>query len=80
MRIVVQKTTNGLYFSDIDSWSRSSAEAMDFVCSSAAIEFCMANKLEDMQIVLKFEEQNYDIVLAVDAIGDLAEQWRRVRL
>jgi hypothetical protein len=74
MRIVVQQKTTGLYFQDIDSWSRTSAEAMDFVCSSAAIDFCVANKLKDMQIVLKFEEQAYDIVLPVVALDDFSRE------
>ena len=65
MRILLQQKGTGLYFKDIDSWARNSAEAMDFVSSTAAIEFCAANKLSGVQLVLKFEEQQYDIVLPV---------------
>jgi hypothetical protein len=39
--------------------------AMDFHNSTAAIDFCVANKINDVQLVLKFEEQRYDIVLPV---------------
>jgi len=65
MRILLQQKATGLYFKDIDAWSRGSAEAMDFVSSTAAIDFCVSNKLKGVQLVLKFEEENYDIVLPV---------------
>jgi hypothetical protein len=65
MRILVQQKETGLYFKDIGSWSRQSSEAMDFVSSTAAIDFCVTNKLNGVQLVLKFEEQKYDIVLPV---------------
>jgi hypothetical protein len=38
---------------------------MDFVNSTAAIDFCVSNKLKEVQLVLKFDEQQYDIVLPV---------------
>jgi hypothetical protein len=65
MRILLQKKESGLYFKDIDSWTRASLEALDFVSSSAAIDFCTVNKLDGIQLVLKFDEQKYDIVLPV---------------
>jgi hypothetical protein len=37
---------------------------MDFVSSTAALEFCSANQLAGVQIVLKFDGEKYDIVLA----------------
>jgi hypothetical protein len=68
MRILVQQKETGLYFKDIDSWTRESADAMDFVSSTAAIDFCVTNKLKAVQLVLKFEEHRYDIVLPVSAV------------
>lgn len=65
MRIVLQHKQTGLYFKDIESWSRHSSDAMDFINSTAAIEFCVANKLHELQLVLKFDEQKYDIVMPV---------------
>ena len=38
---------------------------MDFLSSTAAIEFCTLNRISDVQLVLKFEEQRYDIVMPV---------------
>jgi hypothetical protein len=72
MRIVLQQKETGLYFRDVGSWERNSVEAMDFVSSSAAIDFCVLNKLKGVQLVLKFEEQRYDIVLPMRPGQDAA--------
>jgi hypothetical protein len=63
MRILLQHKKTGQYFSDIDSWVKNSSDAMDFVSSTAAIEFCLNNKLNEVHLVLKFDEQKYDIVM-----------------
>ena len=65
MRILLQQKDSGFYFKDVGAWVPTSAEAMDFVSSTSAIDFCVANKLTGVQLVLKFEEQRYDIVLPV---------------
>jgi hypothetical protein len=80
MRILLQQKQTGLYFKDIDAWVRSSAEAMDFASSTVAIDFCVLNKLAGVQLVLKFEEHKYDIVLPVLASHDpRAERAERAR-
>ena len=63
MRILLQQKDTGLYFKDVGAWSQEPAEAMDFLSSTSAIEFCVTNKISDVQMVLKFEEQKYDIVM-----------------
>jgi len=68
MRILLQQKETGCYFKDIGSWVRDTAEAMDFVSSTAAIEFCVNNKLPDVQMVLKFQDQKFDIVLPVQPV------------
>jgi hypothetical protein len=65
MRILLQQKESGLYFKDVGAWVRSSPEAMDFVSSTAAVDFCVLNKLNGVQLVLKFDEQQYDIVMPV---------------
>ena len=79
MRIVLQHKQTGLYFRDIDSWSRVASEAMDFVSSTAAIDFCVTNKLNDLHLVLKFEEQKYDIVMPMEPAGVYRERPLRSR-
>ncbi|HVV01152.1 MAG TPA: hypothetical protein VHH88_07290 [Verrucomicrobiae bacterium] len=65
MRILLQQKDTGLYFKAIGAWTRDSSEAMDFLSSTAAIDFCVANRIKDVQMVFKFIEQRYDIVLPV---------------
>ena len=76
MRILLQQKATGLYFRDIDAWSANSEDAMDFVSSTAAIDFCGSNKLNGVQLVLKFDEEKYDIVLPVPARQRVTEQSR----
>lgn len=70
MRILLQQKDTGLYFKDIGSWTRQSLEAMDFISSTTAIDFCTLNKIGGVQLVLKFDEQRYDIVLPVRPAQD----------
>jgi hypothetical protein len=65
MRILLQQKESALYFKDVGAWTHDAGEAMDFVSSTAAIDFCVLNKISGVQLVLKFEEQRYDIVLQV---------------
>lgn len=67
MRILLQQKETGLYFKDIGAWVRDTAEAMDFVSSTTAIDFCVTNKLPGVQLVLKFQDQKFDIVLPMQA-------------
>jgi hypothetical protein len=67
MRILLQQRDTGLYFKDIAAWTGNSQEAMDFVSSTAAIDFCTVNQLAGVHIVLRFEEEKCDIVLPVQA-------------
>jgi hypothetical protein len=63
MRILLQQIQTGCFFSQSGVWSPGSAEATDFLSSSVAIEYCIANGLSDVQLVLKFPEQRYEIVI-----------------
>ncbi len=75
MRILLQRRDNGLYFEDIDSWTADSSAARDFVSSTAALDFCAANNLAAVQIVLKFDEEKHEIVLpAIPLQADQAQR------
>lgn len=63
MRILLQQKKTGLYFKDVSIWTPDATAAMDFLSSTRAIEFCAVHNLSDVQLVLKFDEQLYDIVL-----------------
>lgn len=63
MKVLLQDKESGFYFKEAGVTTRDTWDAMDFLSSSRAIEFCAIRKLTGMQIVLRFDEQHYDIVL-----------------
>ncbi len=63
MRILLQQKNSGLYFKELGAWTPNAADATDFLSSTKALAFCAAHKISDVQLVLKFDEQHYDIVL-----------------
>jgi hypothetical protein len=63
MKVLLQHKESGLYLKDIGVTTHDTLEAMEFLSSTQAIEFCASHKIADMQIVLRFQEQHYDIVL-----------------
>jgi len=69
MRILLQQKDTALYVKGAGAWTNLSSEAMDFVSSSKAIAFSRLHKINDVQLVLKFEEQLYDIVLPMARSG-----------
>ena len=67
MRILLQQKDSGLYFKDTDTWASHQSEARDFVSSTAAMDFCKRNHLTDVQMVLKFDGQENELVMPVIA-------------
>jgi hypothetical protein len=63
MKVLLQHKESGLYLKDIGITTHDTLDAMEFLSSTQAIEFCASHKIADMQIVLRFQEQHYDIVL-----------------
>jgi hypothetical protein len=63
MKVLLQDKESGFYFKEPGVTTRDTWDATDFLSSSRAIEFCAIRKLSGMQIVLRFDEQHYDIVL-----------------
>ena len=63
MKILLQDKESGFYLKEAGVTTRDTLDALDFLSSSSAIEFCAVRKLNGMQIVLRFDEQHFDIVL-----------------
>lgn len=63
MKVLLQHTESGLYFKEIGITTHDAGDALEFLSSTQAIEFCTSNKIVGMQIVLRFQDQHYDIVL-----------------
>ena len=67
MRILLQRKETGLYLKDLDSCTRDTGEAMDFLDSTQAMDFCKAHNVGGVQLVLKFDEQGCAIVMPLVA-------------
>lgn len=67
MRVLLQQKNSGLYVRADGVWTGSVLEAYDFLSSSQAIDYCLVRRLSGLQLVLKFDEQNHDIVLQMAA-------------
>jgi hypothetical protein len=78
MRILLQQKTTGLYFTAEGTWGHS-GEAKDFVSSTSALEYCLTRNLSGVQLVLKFDDQPYDIVWPVVSPDAGKGQRRAVR-
>ena len=48
MRILIQQKDTGLYFKDVEAWVRNTSEALDFLCSTAAIDFCATKREKEI--------------------------------
>lgn len=67
MRVLLQQKNSGLYLKDDGGYTGDALEASDFLSSSQAIDYCVNRKLSGVQLVLKFDEQHYDIVVQMAA-------------
>ena len=63
MKVFLQQIGTGLYLQALAEWTIEARNAHDFKSSVTARKFCLRHGIEDAHIVLKFEEDKYDIVL-----------------
>lgn len=63
MKVLLQHKDSELYLKEAGVMTHDRSEAMDFLGSTQAIEFCSAHRVTGVQIVLYFDEQHFDIVL-----------------
>jgi hypothetical protein len=67
MRILLQQKNTGLYFKESGVWTQSAAEAVDFLSSTKAMAYCATHRISGVQLVLKFDQEHYDIVMPMMA-------------
>jgi hypothetical protein len=63
MKALLRQLGTGLYFISQGQWTADYQAAHDFESSVNAREFCLKQGLTNVQIVLKFDVEKYDIVL-----------------
>ena len=66
MKILVQNPLTLSYLQDNQHWTNNPDQASAFTNSQSAITFCREHDLAEMQIVLKFPDDRYDVQMPVD--------------
>ena len=52
MKVIIRDIETGLYANGPASWAGAQSEALGFKNSIAALEFCVAHKIHDVEILL----------------------------
>jgi len=63
MRALIQRLDTGLYFQGLEQWTANSQAAFDFKSSVNARNYCVQHGIPNVQIILKFDLDKYDIIL-----------------
>jgi hypothetical protein len=63
MKFLVQKKKTGLFLGLDGTWTKSPERARDFVSSIAAVNYCLQAKMQDIFIVLAFEDERLNLRL-----------------
>ena len=58
------------FYKDAEAWTDHVSEAFDFTGTIQALQFCRERKLRDAQIVMRFDWEQYDLILPASADGD----------
>jgi hypothetical protein len=61
MKVLIQNRETKEYLTWTGAWTASRDEAMDLCTSTQALEYCNARGLYNMEIILAFEDPNYDM-------------------
>lgn len=65
MKVLLQNLTTKLFFRQPGSWTDDAEKARDFPNSLNAINYCSANGLKGVRVLLKFKQERYDVALPV---------------
>ena len=71
MRILLQHVRTNLYFCLLDIWVKDPRAAFDFRHSQRAMDFVRSQDLREVQLVVKFEDPQWDEVVPLHS-GQLA--------
>ncbi len=69
MRVLLQQTASGLWWAGPGVWVPEKKSARAFGGTVEAMDFCQAQGLRHVQIVLSFPDPRWDIVLRLMADG-----------
>ena len=63
MKILIQNCKTGLFLTSTGDWDPNPAEAWVFPTSGQAVNYCVRQECADVQVVLKFEQDDLDVRL-----------------
>ena len=69
MRVLVQNCATGLYRAENSNWTTSYRDALNFMGTVQALDYCVDNEMENVRIVLKFSDNVGDVLLPVRSTG-----------
>ena len=78
MKVLVQNPLTLSYLQSIGTWTSDAEKAYSFRDSRSAIQFCLHNDMEDMQVVLKADDDRFDVQVPVGlqpSLGAVAQAW-----
>jgi hypothetical protein len=61
MKVLIQNPLTLSYFETDHKWTHDVDAALDFKDSRSAVRYCSEHDLLDMEIVLKFPQDRYDV-------------------
>jgi len=63
MRILLRDLDTGLYFREPEQWTAETERAQTFRHSAEAMDLARAEKVQNAEVVLAFEEPRYSVAL-----------------
>jgi hypothetical protein len=68
MKILLQNVHSKLYFCLLDIWTDNTQAAFDFRHSDQALDYVRKRNLKDVQMVVKFEDAQWDEVVRLPMV------------
>lgn len=65
MRVLIQRSGDGLFLKGGSEWVASRDQAVDFKNCSPAIDHCVAEGLQEVRLWLSFDDPKYDFPIEV---------------
>jgi hypothetical protein len=78
MKVLIQNPLTLSYLQNVGTWTSDPDKACSFGDSRSAIQFCLNNDMDDMQVVLKGPDPRFDVQVPVGlqpSLGVAAQAW-----
>ena len=69
MRVLLRNAKTGLFYAGPEKWTPDYADAHDFGLTDAALDCVSASRLQQMELLMRFDESGFDIPLTIVGTG-----------